>query len=323
MRALVTGAAGFIGSSLIDRLLSDGHEVVGLDCFTPYYDIRIKKDNISTALTNPNFRMLQTDLSSSVDPNLLDGISHVFHQAGQPGVRASWESDFDKYVECNITGTQKLLELSRKSKELKSFVAASSSSVYGSPDRFPSSENDLPCPVSPYGATKLASENLCSLYGEEFGLPIVSLRYFTVYGPRQRPDMAMNRIIGSLIFQREFDMNGSGDQIRDFTFVDDVVDALLLASNYVQNQAKPKRVFNIGGGVQASLGEVVAIIEDICGSKLKTAFFDKAKGDPLRTSADCDRARQLLGWEPKTDLENGLGQMVKWQTSAANKLRIG
>jgi UDP-glucuronate 4-epimerase len=315
MRALVTGAAGFIGSSLVDRLLSDGHEVVGLDCFTPYYDIQIKKRNIFNALNNPNFQMLEVDLSAFIDPNLLAGISHVFHQAGQPGVRASWEADFSRYVECNITGTQRLLELARKSGELKSFVAASSSSVYGSPISFPSSEDDLPCPVSPYGVTKLASENLCSLYGEEFGVPIASLRYFTVYGPRQRPDMAMNRIIESVLSQREFKMNGGGDQIRDFTFVDDVIDALLLASNYLQNQSKPKRIFNIGGGVQASLGEVVAIVEGICESKMNIAFLDKAKGDPIRTSANCKRARELMGWEPKTGLENGLDQMVRWQKS--------
>ena len=314
MKALVTGAAGFIGSSLVDRLLSDGHEVVGLDCFTPYYDIQIKKRNISTALNNPNFQMLEVDLSTSIDPNLLVGISHVYHQAGQPGVRASWEADFGRYVECNITGTQRLLELARKSNELKSFVAASSSSVYGSPNRFPSSEDDLPCPVSPYGVTKLASENLCSLYGEEFGVPIASLRYFTVYGPRQRPDMAMNRIIGSLISQREFKMNGNGDQIRDFTFVDDVVDALLSTSKYLEIQSKPKRVFNIGGGVQASLGEVVALVEELYGSKMKIAILEKAKGDPLRTSSDCDRAWKSLEWKPKTDLRSGLEQMLNWQS---------
>jgi UDP-glucuronate 4-epimerase len=317
MRALVTGAAGFIGSSLVDRLLSNGHEVVGLDSFTPYYDIQIKKRNISEALKNPNFRLLEVDLSWSLDPNLLAGITHIYHQAGQPGVRASWDTGFSRYIECNITATQKLLELARKSNELVSFVAASSSSVYGSPQRFPTSEDDLPCPVSPYGVTKLASENLCTLYGEEFGVPIASLRYFTVYGPRQRPDMAMNRIIDSVMFQREFKMNGSGDQIRDFTFVDDVIDALLQASNYVQNHSDPKRVFNIGGGVQASLVEVVAIIENICGAKLNITFLDKAKGDPARTSADCNRARKLMGWEPKISLENGLDQMVSWQKSRA------
>jgi nucleoside-diphosphate-sugar epimerase len=314
MRALVTGAAGFIGSSLVDRLLNDGHDVVGLDCFTTYYDIQIKKRNISEALKNPNFSLLEVDLSRPLDPNLLAGISHIYHQAGQPGVRASWDTGFSRYVECNITATQKLLELARKSNELVSFVAASSSSVYGSPERFPTSEDDLPCPVSPYGVTKLASENLCTLYGEEFGVPIVSLRYFTVYGPRQRPDMAMNRIIDSVMFQREFKMNGSGDQIRDFTFVDYVIDSLLLVSKYMQNQSKPKRVFNIGGGVQASLGEVVSLVEEFCGSKMKTTILENAKGDPLRTSADCDRARKLLEWKPKTELRSGLEQMINWQS---------
>jgi len=314
MKALVTGAAGFIGSTLVDRLLSEGNEVVGIDSFTPYYDISIKRNNISSAVQNHNFELLEIDLSSQLNENLLDGIDHVFHQAGQPGVRASWGTEFNEYVEWNIRATQNLLELTQKSRSVSSFVAASSSSVYGNAKKYPTNESDLPSPVSPYGVTKLAAENLCTLYGNEFEIPTISLRYFTVFGPRQRPDMAMRRIIDSVITGSIFRISGSGEQIRDFTFVNDVVDAILASSRYISKSAQPERVLNIGGGAQTSLLEVIEIIEKISNEKVNLELEGNAKGDPMRTSADSDKAKSILGWNPHITVEQGLQEMFDWAT---------
>jgi UDP-glucuronate 4-epimerase len=312
MKALVTGAAGFIGSTLVDKLLSEDYEVVGIDSFTPYYDVSIKKRNISNAILNPNYKLLEIDLSTRLNENLLDGVTHIFHQAGQPGVRASWGAEFNEYVEWNVKATQNLLELASKSGGITSFVAASSSSVYGNAKKYPTSESDLPSPVSPYGVTKLAAENLCTLYGDQFGVPTISLRYFTVFGPRQRPDMAMRRIIDSALTGSEFVISGNGEQIRDFTYVDDVIDAIMISSRYVSMNNEPERVANIGGGQQTSLLEVIATIEKIANTKVNYKFEDEAKGDPQRTGSDSSKARRLIGWNPKTDVNEGLSKMFEW-----------
>jgi UDP-glucuronate 4-epimerase len=312
MKALVTGAAGFIGSTLVDKLLSEDYEVVGIDSFTPYYDVSIKRRNISNAVLNPNYKLLEIDLSTRLNENLLDGVTQIFHQAGQPGVRASWGSEFNEYVEWNVKATQNLLELASKSGGITSFVAASSSSVYGNAKKYPTSESDLPSPVSPYGVTKLAAENLCTLYGDQFGLPTISLRYFTVFGPRQRPDMAMRRIIDSVLTGSEFVISGNGEHIRDFTYVDDVVEAIILSSRYVSKSIKPERVINIGGGQQTSLLEVIATIEKIANTKVNYKFGNEAKGDPQRTGSDSSKARRLIGWNPKTDVNEGLSKMFEW-----------
>lgn len=312
MKALVTGAAGFIGSTLVDKLLSEDHEVVGIDSFTPYYDVLIKRRNISNAVLNPKYKLLEIDLSTRLDENLLDGVTHIFHQAGQPGVRASWGAEFNEYVEWNIKATQNLLELASQSGRITSFVAASSSSVYGNAKRYPTNETDLPSPVSPYGVTKLAAENLCTLYGDQFGLPTISLRYFTVFGPRQRPDMAMRRIVDSVLTGCEFTISGNGEQIRDFTFVDDVIDAIMLSSRYVSRNKEPERVLNIGGGQQTSLLEVIATIEKISNTKANLKFEANSKGDPFRTGSDSTKARRVLGWNPQTTVDDGMVKMFDW-----------
>ena len=225
---LVTGSAGFIGSHTTERLLDDGHRVRGVDCFTDNYDPALKRANVSLVAGRPGFEFVETDLVT-VDPvELLDGVDHVLHLAGQPGVRDSWSDGFDVYLQRNITATQRLLEAARGT-DLVRFAAASSSSVYGNAESYPTTEAALPAPVSPYGVTKLAAEQLCSLYASNFGVPTVSLRYFTVYGPRQRTDMALRRMIDLTLAGQPFVLYGDGSVARSFTYVADVVEANLAA----------------------------------------------------------------------------------------------
>lgn len=311
MRALVTGAAGFIGSSIVDRLLDEGHDVIGVDCFTPYYDRKVKERNLINAREFSNFKFLELDLSKDSLQSTLDGVTDIFHQAGQPGVRASWGKDFLNYVEWNVWATQQLLEAARNCTTLKSFVAASSSSVYGSAERYPTSEQDLPKPISPYGVTKLASEHLSSLYGSEFGLPTVSLRYFTVYGPRQRPDMAISRIIDSALSGQEFRINGNGQQSRDFSFIGDVVDANVAVAERINNGHRLSPVYNVGGNSPVSINQVVRHIEEITGSSLNQANTQREDGDPLFTGADISLISHEIGWQPRTSLLDGLRAQVE------------
>ena len=223
MKALVTGAAGFIGSTLSARLLADGWDVTGIDALTPYYDPALKRANLERL--GGAFTFVQEDLRTADLDALLDGVDVVFHEAGQPGVRASWGDEFGIYLDANVAATQALLEAAKRAPGLQRLVYASSSSVYGDAARFPVLEVDLPQPVSPYGVTKLAAEHLCSLYASNFGVPTVSLRYFTVFGPRQRPDMAFTRFLTAVRDDRPITLYGTGEQIRDFTYVDDVVEA--------------------------------------------------------------------------------------------------
>lgn len=306
MRALITGAAGFIGSNLADRLLADGHDVVGVDCFTPYYDRSIKRSNIESALASERFTVVEQDLLDCDLDDLLDGIDVVFHQAGQPGVRLSWAEGFETYVRLNVLATQHLLEASTR-RPIKRFVYASSSSLYGAADRYPTSEKDLPQPISPYGVTKLAAEHLCSLYHRNYSVPTVSLRYFTVYGPRQRPDMATHRLIESALTGSEFVMFGDGSQIRDFTYVDDVVAANVAAS--VEPDAVG-HVFNIGGGSAASMHDVVKSVTESAGRAPNIRFGESALGDVHQTGADITAAQRVLGWTPRTDLQTGIAHHV-------------
>lgn len=306
MRALITGAAGFIGSNLVDRLLSDGHDVVGVDCFTDYYDSAIKRSNLDTALTHRRFTFVDENLLTCDLEALLDGIDVLFHQAGQPGVRLSWADGFETYVRLNVLATQRLLEASTRH-PIKRFVFASSSSVYGAAERYPTTEREVPAPMSPYGVTKLAAEHLCSLYHRNFGVPTVSLRYFTVYGPRQRPDMATHRLIESALTGSEFVMFGDGSQIRDFTYVGDVVEANIAASTTPDAVG---RVFNIGGGSAATMHDVVAAATSAVGAAPNIRFADKAPGDVFRTGADITAARETLGWKPRVDLTLGVENEV-------------
>lgn len=313
MHALVTGSAGFIGSHLTERLLADGHRVRAVDCLTPFYEIEQKLENQRVAKTLPTCESIQADLRTCELSAILEGIDVVFHQAGQPGVRPSWSSGFASYVEHNILATHRLLEGVRES-GVERFVFASSSSVYGNPRSFPTSEDDLPRPHSPYGATKLAAEHLCNAYAHNWGVPTVSLRYFTVFGPRQRSDMAMHRLVEAALAGEAFPLYGDGRQVRDFTYVDDVVRANLLAASA---DVPPGSVINVAGGTQATLLEVAGIIGEQLG---RPALFDvqsRQPGDVERTAGSIDRASKLLGWQPVVPLREGLARQVAWHVERA------
>ncbi len=307
MRCLVTGVAGFIGSHLAERLLAEGHEVRGIDCFTDYYDVRIKRENLSGLLEHDRFEFVGESLVDTDLGALLDGVEVVFHQAAQAGVRASWGSHFDEYVDHNVRATQRLLEASR-GRALRRFVYASSSSVYGETRELPMREEHPTRPVSPYGVTKLAGENLCLLYRREAAIPAVCLRYFTVYGPRQRPDMAFHRFIRAALRGEPIEVYGNGTQTRDFTYIDDAVAANVAAASYDGDEA----VFNIGGGQRASINRVLDIIGSHPGTTLDVRYRDRQPGDVTHTYADVTRARNELGFEPRVGLEDGIAREVEW-----------
>lgn len=310
MKVLVTGAAGFIGSSLAERLLALGHEVIGIDCLADYYSPDIKRQNLTTALQNRRFTFLQQDILTADLSVFLAGCDVVFHQAAQAGVRASWGRNFEIYTNNNILATQRLLEAA-KDIPLTRFVFASSSSVYGDAQKMPVCEDDPVLPVSPYGVTKLAAENLCRLYHRNFGVPIVALRYFTVYGPRQRPDMAFHKFIRAMLRDEKLPIFGTGEQTRDFTYIDDAVEANLLASE----KGRPGAVYNIGGGSRLTLNDAIAILEKIIGKKAIRSEGSPQKGDVLHTWADTTRARNELGFVPRVSMEEGLRRELDWLAS--------
>ena len=269
MKALVTGCAGFIGSQLVDNLLEQGYKVIGIDCFTDYYPRETKEANISNALNHKNFEFIEEDI---LEMDKFPEVDYVFHLAAQAGVRASWGKSFEIYTRNNIEATQKLLEF-YKDRNIKKFVYASSSSVYGDAE-LPMKENSLLKPVSPYGVTKLAGENLCYLYCKNYGVPTVSLRYFTVYGPRQRPDMAIHKFVKAILNNEEITVFGDGAQTRDFTFVDDAVDAnMLAAENNIIGE-----VFNIGGGSRINVNALIDEIEKLVENKARVEYIEKQKG---------------------------------------------
>ena len=310
MRCLVTGAAGFIGSTLSERLLADGHQVSGIDSFVEYYPRGIKERNLAAALKHKNYNFIDGDLVNLDLNSLLASTELVFHQAAQAGVRASWGNYFESYIHNNIRATQKLLEAARQSKALQKLVFASSSSVYGNAESSPTLESSATCPVSPYGVTKLASEHLMSLYAIELGVPTVSLRYFTVFGPRQRPDMAFNRFIRAALKGEEITLYGDGEQSRDFTYVDDIVTANVLAAEH----GRAGDVFNIGGGPHATVNEVLALLESEIG-RLNIKRLERQQGDARHTCADISRARERLGFSPKVALRDGLCAEISWLKS--------
>lgn len=306
---LVTGCAGFIGSHMVDRLLADGHFVRGIDSFTDHYDPELKRANIQPALTSPRFELIETDLLDVDGHELFDGVDAVVHLAAQPGVRNSWADGFGPYVRNNIEVTQRLLETARHHR-LERFVAASSSSIYGDARTYPTTERELPQPVSPYGVTKLAAENLCTLYGTNFGVPTISLRYFNVYGPRQRPDMAFRRLIEAAMSGNEFPLYGDGSAARSFTFVDDVIDANMAA---LYNPVEPGSVCNISGTVTYSMAELVSMVEQVIGSQIALRRLPRVDGDARRTGGSVDRAVELLGWKPAVDIVEGIRSQAEWQ----------
>ena len=307
MRALVTGGAGFIGSTLSERLLDQGAEVVALDCFTDFYPRPVKESNIAALRGQPGYTFVEGDIRAVNLAQLLDGVTHVFHLAAQAGVRRSWGSEFQVYTGLNVDSTQMLLEACARQK-IERLVYASSSSVYGDDAVIPMVETGLPQPLSPYGVTKLAAEQLCHLYYANFGVPAVSLRYFTVYGPRQRPDMGFHRFFSAVQAGRPLIQFGDGLQTRDFTFVADAAKATADAAV----RGVPGRVYNIGGGSRVSLKDVFDLIARVSGRPVEIDRQESQKGDMRDTYADTSRARADLGFAPSVTLEEGLRAMWRW-----------
>ena len=311
MRALVTGAAGFVGSTLARRLLADGHDVVGVDSVNDYYDRQLKRTNLGR-LMSPGFHFVEADLNTVDLRSLLAETEVVFHLAGQPGVRSSWGSEFDRYVTDNVRATQRLLEAALDADGLRRFVFASSSSVYGDAERYPTEETDRPQPVSPYGVTKLAAEHLCTLYARNHGVPTVSLRFFTVYGPRQRPDMAFTRFCQAVRDGREIEVYGTGEQVRDFTFVDDVVEANLQVGTADIDAVPAGSVFNVAGGSSTTVNEVLSLLEEISGRAVRVVRGAPVLGDVLRTGGSTEALSKATGWMPRVDLREGLEEQYRW-----------
>ncbi len=307
MKCVVTGAAGFVGSHLSERLVALGHEVGGVDCFLEYYPRAMKERNLKGLGSAPSFRLVEADLARDDLAPIVEGVDWIFHQAAQAGVRASWGRDFQIYAENNVLATQRLLEAARDAK-VQRFVYASSSSVYGDTRELPMREGSLPQPVSPYGVSKLAAEHLCWLYWRSYGLPTTSLRYFTVYGPRQRPDMAFHKFLRGALRDEEITLYDDGEQTRDFTFISDAVGANVAAAE----RGEGGGVFNIGGGSEVSLNHVLRTIEEISGKRLRVRREHRQKGDVRHTVADCSRARQELGFRPEVPLDDGLRREWDW-----------
>jgi UDP-glucose 4-epimerase len=307
VKALVTGAAGFIGSHLTSALLDRGFEVTGLDCLTDFYPRPIKEANLAVNRSREGFRFVFGSVQHADLPPLLDDKTHVFHLAAQAGVRKSWGRDFTTYTENNVDATQRLLEAC-VGRPLHRFVYASSSSLYGDNVTLPMREDALPQPVSPYGVTKLAAEQLCYLYFVNHGVPTTSVRYFTVYGPRQRPDMAFNRFIRAAMSGTPITLYGDGEQTRDYTYVSDAVDATIAAGE----RGVPGRAYNIGGGSRVTVNQVIDVVARIMGKRIDVRREPAQKGDMRDTYADTSLARADLGFAPRVPLEQGIEAEYRW-----------
>jgi nucleoside-diphosphate-sugar epimerase len=303
---LVTGAAGFIGSHLSERLVSEGHTVRGVDAFIPYYPREAKERNIGELREHPRFSLAELDLRADPLEDVLDGVDTIFHLAAMPGLAASW-TDFELYMTCNLLATQRLVQAASTLPKLRTFVHASTSSIYGS-DAL-GDETSLPRPVSPYGVTKLAAERLVQAYHDVYGLPAVVLRYFSVYGPRQRPDMGINIFIGRILRGESITIFGDGEQTRGNTFVSDIVTATLLAAE----RGEPGSVFNVGGGEARSVNWTIATIAELVGRRADLHYGPRRAGDQAHTLADTRRAAQELGFRPSTSLRDGLAAQITWQ----------
>jgi UDP-glucuronate 4-epimerase len=313
MRAMVTGCAGFIGSHLTESLLKDGIDVLGVDCFNSNYPRADKLLNLRRAREYEGFDFLPIDLSRGDLAELVQECDVVFHLAGEPGVRASWGRTFEPYLANNILATQQLLEAMRSCPDRR-LVYASSSSVYGQAERMPTCETDLPAPFSPYGVTKLGAEQLCHLYHGNYGVQTVSLRYFSVYGPRQRPDMAFHKFCRAIADGEEIVVFGDGEQTRDFTFVQDVVAATRMAATA---PGAVGGVYNIGGGTRTSVNETLELLSELSDRPLQVKRAAAQDGDVRDTGADTTRARADLGWKPRVALREGLEAELEWALEAS------
>ena len=309
MRIVVTGAAGFIGSQLSERALIEGHTVVGVDCLTDYYDIAIKQSALRALAEHPAFTHVNNDLLTADIASIVDGADVIFHLAGQPGVRLSWADGFGQYVQRNVVATQRLLEAVKTTKAGR-VVYASSSSIYGNTDEYPTTEACIPAPYSPYGVTKLAGEHLCGLYSANWGVATIALRYFTVYGPRQRPDMGINRFLNAAGRGVPVPLFGDGEQVRDFTFVNDVVAANMAAA---QADVAPGTFMNIAGGGSISVNGLLAIVESVVGRPIQIERLPAQPGDVRATGGSIERAQKLLDWQPQTSIEQGVAAQWDWQ----------
>lgn len=307
MHCIVTGAAGFIGSHLCEHLLADGHAVVGIDCFTPYYPRPVKERNLAGFRGHPRFTFHELDLSVGVPANAVHGAEWVFHLAAMPGLTRSW-LEFDTYNRHNLTATHRLLESLKGSLTLQRLIYASTSSVYG---KYASGDESLPTrPSSPYGITKLAGEQLCRVHADEFGVPAIVLRYFSVYGPRQRPEMGYNLFIDAVLKGKPITLTGDGLQVRGNTYVSDCVEATIRAT-----AAMPGEVFNLGGGELVTVIEAIRKIERITGKPAIIERHPPRKGDQLATAADVSKLFRHVGWKPTTGIDEGLTRQVEWQQS--------
>ncbi len=319
---LVTGGAGFIGSHLSERLLKEGNKVLVIDNFNDYYNPKIKRNNIEevkkTCLDNNislnNYKVFEGDIR---DNNFLkevfsNKIDSVMHLAAMAGVRPSIQNP-SLYYDVNITGTVNLLERCRES-GIKQFVFASSSSVYGNNEKIPFSENDrVDNPISPYAATKKSGELLCHTYHHLFDINIACLRFFTVYGPRQRPDLAINKFTTLIMEDKEIPFYGDGTTSRDYTYVEDIVSGIVSSINYVNKEEKVFEIFNIGGDKTVSLNEMVKTIEDVLGKKAKLNRLPMQPGDVNRTCADISYSKKIIGYNPKTTFKEGIRKFIEWK----------
>ena len=306
---IVTGVAGFIGSHLAETLLQQGENVIGVDQLNDYYDPQLKRNNLMVLKQYESFKFIKADIRELDWQELLTSVDVVYHQAAQAGVRASWGEGFINYTERNINAVQVILEAAKQVKSLKRIVYASSSSIYGNAVTMPTPESLCPQPVSPYGITKLAGERLCWLYQKNFDVPVTALRYFTVYGQRQRPDMAFHKFFKAAIEGKAIDIYGDGQQTRDYTFVGDIVTANLAAGMIPEAVGE---VFNIGGGSRVTLIELLNMMERVMGQQIKRNHMSNAVGDARHTSADITKAQQILGYVPQVSLHEGLTQQWYW-----------
>ena len=306
---LVTGVAGFIGSHLAESLVAHGYRVIGIDAFVDFYPRATKETNLMQLRLSPNFQFVETDLRSANLVKLLKGVDYVFHLAAQAGVRTSWGDGFASYVGHNVLGTQRLLEAAKQS-GVRRVIYASSSSIYGNAATQPVREDSPTAPISPYGVTKLAAEHLCRLYTTEHGLPTISLRYFTVYGPRQRPDMAFHKFIRAILTEQPITIYGDGEQSRDFTYVGDIVAANLAAMHH----GRAGGFYNLGGGTRVTVNEVLRMLQEITEKPAQVVYQSRQFGDAAHTSADTTAARNELGFAPRYSLMDGLRAEAAWLT---------